>query len=250
MGFLFGGWLRWLGNGFMETKGTITEEVKTTTAVETPKPDAPVAPVAERLPAWLKLVLVILPAGAFLVSMASLGVSFWSLRYSMGYARPHEDHDLVARVLGVSALTKGFSSINTNGELTVDVAVINRGNQKEIVREAFLCYSDTNNFAVRGRTWFRTETLNVQLDKWEKRVFHLSNSFNPENTGKRMWLGVAVRAVAPNADDLEVSWPVCEINLAPDGNGSWVSYNKDKTPQIEIISNVRMPHQRISPDGF
>ena len=62
--------------------------------------------------------------------------------------------------------------------------------------------------------------------------------------------GVAVRAIAPNADDIEVVWPICQIELATDGNGSMVSYNKDQTPQVQIISNQRLPHQRIAGDGF
>jgi hypothetical protein len=214
------------------------------------QPDSP-STIADRLPRWLKLVLVIVPVLAFIISLFSLVVSISSLRFSMGYTRLHEDHDVVARVLGVTALPKGISSIETNGELFADVALINKGNQKEIIREAFLCYADTNDFHMRGRTWQRSNPgLNVQLDKDEKRVLHLLTPFSSINTGKRMWLGVAVRAIAPNADDLEIVWPVCEINLAPDGNGAWLSYNKDQTPQIQIISNKRLPHQHLAPDGF
>jgi hypothetical protein len=186
-----------------------------------------------------------------LISTAAFCVSLFSLEYNLGYIRPHEDHDVVARVLGVSAFTKGFSTIVTNGELSVDLAIINKGNQTEIIREAFLCYSDSKEFGQRGRTWQRDNPqMNSQLNKGEKRVLHLSTPFNSVNTGKRMWLGLAVRAVAPNADDIEIVWPVCEIELAADGNGGWVSYNKDQTALIQVISNNRMPHQRIAPDGF
>jgi hypothetical protein len=157
----------------------------------------------------------------------------------------------VAKVLGVTAYPKGFSPISTNADVVVDLAVVNRGNQNEIIREAFLCYAETANFNSGGASWSRdTPPLNIQLAKGDKRVVRLSNVFNSLNTGKRLWLGVALRAVGPNADDLEITWPICEINLATDGNGGSVSYNKDQTPQIQILSNTRLPHQRLAPDGL
>ena len=149
-----------------------------------------VVPVAERLPTWVKLVLVVLPVLAFIISIFSLSVSVKSLRFSMGYTRPYEDHDLIARVLGAEAFTKGVSSIVTNGELIVNLALINKGNQTEIIREVFLCYSDTNVFYGRGMSWERNNPqLNIQLIKGERRVIRLATVFSSINTGKRMWLG-------------------------------------------------------------
>jgi hypothetical protein len=213
-------------------------------------PEPPVS-VAVQMLGRLKSVITYVPLLAIIISLCALAVSMASLSLSMGYIRPIEDHDVVARVLGVSALTKGYSSLVTNGELFVDVALINKGNQKEIIREAFLCYSDNRDFQDRGRSWQRNNTqLNVQLEKGEKRVQHISTPFNSVNTGKRMWLGVAVRAIAPNADDVEIIWPVCEIELATNGNGASTTYNKDQTPLIQVISNKRLPHQKLAPDGF
>lgn len=215
------------------------------------KDSKPEPSVAERLPKWMKWFLVILPALAFIISLCSLFVSFSSMRYSMGFTRQYEDHDVIAKVLGVSTLTKGFSTIVTNGELSVNIALINKGNQKEIIRDAFLCYSESEDFQTRGRTWQRSgQPLNIQLDKGEKRVLHLLTPYNDGNTGKRLWLGIVVRAIAPNADDIEVLWPVCQIELPADGNGGWVSYNKEKTPLMQIISNKRLEHQKLAPDGF
>ena len=193
---------------------------------------------------WLKVV----PVFAVLISLVSLGVSIQSCRFAMGYARPNEDHDVVAKVLGVRTLLKGFGA-TTNAELRVDIAVINRGNQKEIIRDGQLCYSDTQNMQSATRT-VPTQFQDVLLDKGEKRVLHLVTPFNEVNTGKRLWLGVEIRAVAPNADDILVTWPVCQIELAADGNGAWVSYNKDQTPIIHIISNQRQSNQRLAPDGM
>jgi len=203
-------------------------------------PRSPTSADAKKLKlGWLPIV----------ISIGALLVSFFSLGYNLGYLRPHEDHDAVAKVLGVRTLLKGFSSVGTNGELVIDIAVINRGNQTEIIRDVFLCYSDSKDFNGRARAWQHSEgARNVQLPRGEKRALRISTQFNSLNTGKRMWLGVAARAIAPNADDTEVVWPVCEINLAPDGNGGSISYNKDQTPLIQIISNKRMPHQRIAPE--
>jgi hypothetical protein len=207
--------------------------------------------VADQLPTWLKLVLIVLPVLAFIISLFSLGVSVKSLRFSMGYTRPYEDHDVVARVLGVTARPKTVSSIVTNGELFVDLALINRGNQTEIIRTASLCYSGSKDFNVRRLDWPPdNKQMNLQLNKGERRVLHLLTPFSSANTGTRMWLGVAVRAIAPNADDTEIVWPVCEIELAADGNGAWVSYNKEQTPLVQIISRNRLPHQKLALDGF
>lgn len=184
--------------------------------VSEPKPKSAEnqTPVADRLPTWLKFILVVLPLVAVLISLCSLGVSCTSLRYSMGYTRQYEDHDVVARVLGVKAVLKGWSATSTNAELTVDVAIINRGNQTEIIREAFLCYSETNDFNGNGIVRERGNSqTSIQLNKGDRRVLHLSTPFSSYNTNKRQWLGIALRAVAPNADDIEVVWPVCTIEL-------------------------------------
>lgn len=195
----------------------------------------------------------VVPALALIVSIFALSISWMAHRFARGYIRPHEDHDVVVKVLGVYAPTKGFSSLGTNGEIFVDLAFINRGNQREIIRDAFLCFADSNDFS--GTHWTRIVDpskpgLNIQLDKGDRQVVRLLNPFDAGNTGRRMWLGVGVRVIAPNADDVEVRWPVCEINLAPDGNGSWWSYDKASTPSVRIISNERLPHQQLARDGF
>lgn len=192
-------------------------------------------------PSWLPII----------ISAAALCVSLFTLSFNLGLIRPHEDHDVVARVLGVSALTKGFSSIQTNGEISLKLALINRGNQTEIIRETFLCYSETKELDQRSRTWRNFEPQQiVQLSKGEKRLLHITAPFSSMNTDKRLWLGIGVKAVAPNADDIEVVWPVCEINLPSDGNGAWLSYNKDQTPLVQVISNKRLPHQLQASDDF
>jgi len=204
------------------------------------------ASAPSELPNWLKVFLVIVPAIALLVSACSFMVAYRALRFSMGYSRPNEDHDVVARVLKVST-RYGM----TGSELFVDLALINKGNQNEIIRDAFLCYAPNDDFqsSASGRTLqFTGEQLNIQLSKGDRRVLHLSTPFNSFNTGKKMWLGVAVRAIAPNADEIEIAWPVCEINLAFDGKGGQISYSKDQTPLIRIISNDRLPHQKIAPE--
>lgn len=203
---------------------------------------------AVELPGWLKLVIVVTPLLALGVSIASLMISFKSFRFATGHARQNEDHDVVAKVLGVSAYTKGFSSTATNGELVVDVALINRGNQNEIIRGAILYYSENTNFNNFASEHF--EPKNFQLSKGDRRVLHLATAFNSSNTGKKLWLGVAIRAVAPNADDTQVLWPVCQIELARDANGASWSYNKDQTPTLQIISNVRLPNQTLVGDGL
>ena len=219
------------------------------TEPQKPKPETR---VAAELPGWLKTLLVVMPLLAFGVSVFSLWISFQSMRFTTGHTRLHEDHDVVAKVLGVIPLTPRQSANGTNAELVIDIAVIHRGTQTEIIREALLYYAESTNFtasptgAIISRG-FKPE--NVQLGKGDRQVLHLVTPWSSANTGKRLWVGVAVRAVAPNADDIEVLWPVCEINLAEDQNGSWLSWNKDQTPQIQIISNERMPHQRLVPDG-
>lgn len=206
--------------------------------------------VADNIPTWLKTILVVLPILAFVVSLFSLFISFRTSQFSLGYRRGYQDHDVVAKVLGMSAIPKGTSSIVTNGEVFVDLALINNGNQREIIREAFLCYAPSNDFE-HLVSWQRdTAPLNLQLDRGERRALHLLNPFNAANTGRPMWLGVAVRAIAPEGDDIQVVWGVAAIELAPDGDGARYTYDKNKTPRMQIISNERLPHQKTTPDGF
>ena len=213
-----------------------------------PRPKPQVS-IADRLPPWLKWVLVIVPLLSFGIAAASFLVALTALRFNLGFTRLHEDHDVVGRVLDVRLFPKTMSKSGTNAELFVDLALINRGNQKEIIQDAFVCYAADTNFQARAAIR-QYEPTPIQLDRGDKRLLQLHEVYHSLNTGKKMWLGVIVRAIAPNTDDTEVVWPVCEIDLAPDGHGGSISYNKEQTPQIQIISNQRQPHQKLSTGGW
>ncbi len=209
-------------------------------------------------PSWLKKEMGIIPLIAIFISgwslyiaKESLRISNDSLRFSMGYVRSFEDHDVIAKVLEVAPHLRAPEIGRTNAELCVDLALINKGNQKEIIREVLMCYAqDTNISSGVYSPVFSTEQMNFQLDKGERRVMHMVDRFHSLNTGKGMWLGVIVRAIDPKGDDIQVAWPVCPFNLAPDGNGASVSYSKDQMPQIRVISNERLPHQMSAPQSF
>jgi hypothetical protein len=182
------------------------------------------------------------------MSLPSLAISSLALLVSTGYLRPHEEHDVVARMLKLTFVTASLSS-TTNSELYLDLALINRGNQTEIIRNAFVCYSDTKDFVTSYRTSaIRPQDLNLQLPKGEKQVLHLTVD-RSAFVGRHMWLGVGVRAIAPNADDIQSIWPVAEISLATDGQSAWLSYDQDKTPIVPVISNKCLSHQKIAPYG-
>lgn len=189
--------------------------------------------------------------GAALIAWVSLFVAGLTYLHETGHIRSAEDHDVVARVIQVVPILEGYT--DEAPHLRVDVAFINRGNQTEIIRDVFLCYSPTNDFWTSGASSSVVvdgPDSNFMLASGEKRVVRLKDKFNPMNTGEQMWLGVGVRAIAPNAEDIVSRWEVCQINLSSDGKGAWGSRNPEFAPVVKIISNTRLPHQQSAFDGL
>ena len=182
---------------------------------------------------------------SLVVALISLVFTVISNSYNLGFIRQREDHDVVARVVKATFVTKGFSVTDTNGELYVELAVINRGNQTEIIRDAFLCYSGSQSFVERSRS-LNDQPLNLQLAKGEKRVLRLSAARGSIFGQGKVWLGVGIRSIAPNADDIECVWPVAQVEIAADGNGGGMSHNE--SPMVQVISNKRMIHQKAAPN--
>lgn len=149
---------------------------------------------------------------------------------------PH--HDVLARVLRVGTVPRGFSEEDTNGLAYVDLALINNGNQSEIIRRVTLYYDENES----DGGIVSPQILNSQLPKGDKQVLHLVLDRKSAFTGNYLFLKVGVTAIAPDAEDIESKWIVAKMNLATDGNGSWVSPYTAKA--IQVISNQRLPHQR------
>jgi hypothetical protein len=148
------------------------------------------------------------------------------------------NHDVVARVLKLGVVLRDYSPEDTNGFAYVDLALINNGNQTEIIRRVTFYYAE-NEMADDGP--FSPRVLNSQLVKGDKQVLHLlldRSAFKNKN----FWLKVGVTAIGPNAEDLESKWLVAKLSLASDGNGG--TYSEYPTNAIRVISNERLPHQR------
>jgi hypothetical protein len=148
------------------------------------------------------------------------------------------NHDVVARVLKVGVVLRDYSYEDTNGFAYVDLALINNGNQSEVIRRVTLYYAETE-AADDGA--FSPRILNSLLAKGEKQVLHLvldRSAFR----NKDFWLKVGVTAIAPNAEDIESKWLVARLNLASDGNGG--SRSEYPTNAIRVISNERLHHQK------
>jgi hypothetical protein len=171
-------------------------------------------------------------------------VSVIGLMFAQGYLSPHENHDVVARTLKVNFEPGPFASQGTNGELYADIAVINRGNQTEIIRDVFFCGSDQAQFSDSYKE-YTPGGINFQLKPGDKHVFHLSAfGRNSSLYGKKFQLGLGVMAIAPDANDIVCTWKVSEITLAANGQGGGMSGNPSEWPIIQIISNKRLPHQK------
>jgi hypothetical protein len=178
---------------------------------------------------------------AIFFSTASLIISVIALLFSMEYLRPHEEHDVIATVLKMK-MAMGNPGTTNNGELYLDLALINRGNQTEIIRSATLYFSENENYA-QGAA-YQVQTLNLQLTKGEKYVVHLIADRDTVFSGKHLWVNVGVTAIAPNADDILSVWPVGQITLASNGQGGQMSYDPNNTPKIQVISDKRLPSQK------
>jgi len=147
-------------------------------------------------------------------------------------------HDVLAKVLRLGVVMRDYSREDTNGFAYVDLALINNGNQTEIIRRVTLYYAESEK-ADDGP--FSPRILNSQLTKGDKQVLHLlldRSAFS----NKDFWLKLGVTAIGPDAEDIESKWLVAKLNLASDGNGG--SHSEYPTNAIRVISNERLPHQR------
>ncbi len=148
---------------------------------------------------------------------------------------PH--HDVIARVLRANFVLRGYSPEDTNGLAYVDLALINNGNQSEIIRYVTFYYNDGS-----GGTINDPRIINLQLPKGDKQVLHLVLTRRFVFTGKDVEVDVGVTAIGPDAEDIESKWSVTKFSLAPDGNGG--SMSRPPANAVKVISNERLPHQR------
>jgi hypothetical protein len=221
------------------------------------RPDEPAEPTAPLPPnresfQWLKAhsfwvsVIAIIVSGisafnscrssnfAELSAKAALTNADWA-----SYQRnPH--HELVARVLKVGLYLRGWGpSDNTNGVAFIDVALINNGNQSEILRRATLYYADSTN---ENRTQETYQLLNTQIPKGDKQVLHLVLDHGAAFVSKPMYVSVGLTAIGAEAEDIESIWRAAMFNLPPDGNGG--SYSPYPTNAIPIVTDQRLSTQR------
>jgi hypothetical protein len=140
----------------------------------------------------------------------------------------------------LESLVKIWNSASRDRGHPLDLALVNRGNQTEIIRSGFLL-SSTNRDNLDSR--FSFVALNEQLPKGEKKVVRLVDRISTFD-GTRKWLGVGVTVIDSDANDVETVWPITEINISTDGQGAWMSgFEPETTPRMQILSNSLQPHQ-------
>jgi hypothetical protein len=156
---------------------------------------------------------------------------------------PH--HELRARVLRVGTVIRGWSEEDTNGLAYIDLALLNDGNQSELVRRVAIYY-DSDELKDGGPVSHKI--LNSVLVKGDRQVLHLLLDHQSVFTGKDVWLKLGVVAIGPDAEDLESKFLVAKFTLAVDGNGG--QYSPYPTNAIRVISNERLPHQKVPDTPF
>ena len=127
-------------------------------------------------------------------------------------------------------------------ELYVEVALINRGTQAEIVRELHLHWSDGEVPNQGG--YVLTHVLNQRIEKGDKQVVRASITNFMMFDEKQKWLRVGVVGIAPDATDIESLWPILSGNFATNGRGGGFSYHSNMNQLVQVISNKRLAHQK------
>ncbi|HWD93426.1 MAG TPA: hypothetical protein VG938_13875 [Verrucomicrobiae bacterium] len=150
-----------------------------------------------------------------------------------------QDHDVIAKVLQVIFHSSIWRAENTNDSPYIDLALMNRGNQSEIIRRVDFYYSTSTNNPAKST---ETHVLNLQLPKGDKEVLHFTLNRKSIFTGKLTWLSVGVTAISPDGEDLESEWKVSEFNISTNGGES--RWETAATNQVRVISNTRESYQR------
>lgn len=184
------------------------------------------------LPAKEKKKFSVLSVIPIVISCIALSVSI-----TVAYLQNRVHHDLAARVVRAT-----LSILEQPTELYVETAVVNRGNQSEIIREIRLLVSDDEKMQ-GGATIFRW-VLNQRIEKGDKQVFKHSITNFHSFEGKSKWMNIEVVAIAPDLRDITCVWPVMSFNVATNGQGGGQSEHPDSSQSVQIISDKRLPHQR------
>jgi len=151
---------------------------------------------------------------------------------------PH--HDVTARILKSNFVLRGYSSEDTNGLVYIDLALINNGNQSEIIRRVTFYYDDGS-----SGTAYEPHILNLQLAKGDKQISHFVLNRKQVFVGTAVRVDIGITAVGPDAKDIESRWMVGQFTLAADGNGGSVSPIESSI--VKIISDERLPNQHEQP---
>jgi len=176
-----------------------------------------------------------------LISIAALFVAFW-----FPYLDKRENHELVARALDPQ-FQPGTNS--NDAVFYVELALINRGNQSEIVRAVNLSLSDLNDSRSSQMAVF-PHKLNQRIERGDRHVVRVSISDFRAFESKPKLLTVSVIAMAPDGTDIESSWPVLVCDIATDGRGGMRSPHTNAAQLVTVVSSERLPHQKVPSFGW
>ncbi len=179
---------------------------------------------------------------AAIAAFGSCRSAYYSYQITSGKQRVNEDHDLIARILNFSVVPLLLTKNGTNGEIYADVAFINLGNQREIVRSISFLYAEAG---VTNGQYIRSDLVeSFQIDRGERKFVRAVDSFAPVNTGRPLRLDIGVVAMDRNGVDVEILLPVGQIDLQSDGKGGQWTGNWRESQPTKVISNAPLPNQR------
>lgn len=146
-------------------------------------------------------------------------------------------HDVIGRVLQVGSILRDKPIEFSNSVAYVDLALINNGNQSEVIRRVTLYYEATEN-APYGVV--NSRILNSQLLKGDKQVLHFTVDRNNVYGLSNVWVKVGVTMIGPDANDIESKWLAAWFRFRPDG-AEWQFHG---TNSVRVVSNERLSHQK------
>ena len=173
-----------------------------------------------------------------LIAIIGVGVSAW-----VAYIQNREHHDLVAKVLKIGFLPAGLRG--QNGELYVDIGVVNRGNQAEIIRRLFLQISGTGEYSGFSQ-FIDARFVNQRIEKGDKQVVRASITNFMDFGGQQRLLSVGIVGIAPDASDVKCVWPITGFQIATNAQGGSLYEHTNAHDQIQVISRKRLSHQKAN----
>jgi hypothetical protein len=174
----------------------------------------------------------VLPTLSLILSAIALSIST-----RVAYIQYWPHNEVVARAINFSFMP---GNGNTDPDISVDVAVVNRGNQAEIIRGLVLSYSYSNTLRADTQAF---KELNQRIEKGGKEVFRLKPHRDSVCVDHPVTISVGVVAIGPDLSDIESIWPLYKGLFSSDGRGGGGSYLPSAEDKVHVVSNERLPHQ-------